>query len=146
MRNLGNGRKFNKGADHEDAGEACCPNHGIGISGDALQHYGYSVDRLLGSKAVAESASGNVYLAFAGAGVHGENGRTGSGGTMYRARGPGKAHGFAIGCSAAFSGNGNRVCSPLSYICQSDGGIFLNLRDAEAQASALAYTKTSPVD
>ena len=125
MRNLGYGRKFNKGTYHEDPGEARCPDHGIGISGDALQHYGHGVDRSSGIKDSSGSRRrGNVYLAFAGAGVHGENGRTGSGGTVYRARGPGKSPRICPGCSAAFSGNGNRVCGPLSHICQSDGGIF----------------------
>ena len=84
---MGNGRKFNKGADHEDLGEACCPDHGIGISGDALQHYGHGVDRSSGIKGSSGSRRrGNVYLAFPGAGVHGAYGRTGSGRTVHRAR------------------------------------------------------------
>lgn len=37
---------------------------------------------------------------------------------------PGKSPRICPGCSAAFSGNGNCVCGPLSHICQSDGGIF----------------------
>ena len=59
---------------------------------------------LLGSKAVAGVGVGGMFT--------------------WRARGPGKSPRICPGCSAAFSGNGNRVCGPLSHICQSDGGIF----------------------
>ena len=56
------GRKFNKGTYHEDPGEARCPDHGIGISGDALQHYGYGMDRSSGIKGSSGSRRrGNVY-------------------------------------------------------------------------------------
>ena len=78
---------------------------------------------LLGSKAVAGVGVGGMFT-WLSQGLASMARRTGSGGTVYRARGPGKSPRICPGCSAAFSGNGNRVCGPLSHICQSDGGIF----------------------
>ncbi len=137
---MGNGRKFNKGPIMKTLVKLAVPIMASAFLGTLYNITDMAWIGLLGSKAVAGVGVGECLPGFR----RGLAAMARMGGQVHVAqcigRGDRKSPRICPGCSAAFSGNGNRVCGPLSYICQSDGGIF-KLEDAEAQASALAYTK-----